>query len=163
MLTLRGAFSKAEVLDAIGDALGLAVPGTRAIAHADDISLAWMSPDELLVLCPKQCLAAKQEALSNALQGQHAMVVDVSDARAVFTLQGPLSREVLAKLAPVDLAPGQFGPGEMRRTRLAQVAAAFWQAPEDEQFHLICFRSVAEYVRDLLVNANQEGSAVGHF
>jgi len=38
---------------------------------------------------------------------------------------------VMAKLAPVDLVPGQFEPGMIRRTRISQVPAAFWM--KDEQ------------------------------
>jgi sarcosine oxidase subunit gamma len=88
--------------------------------------------------------------------------VEVSDARAVFDVIGPHVREVLAKLAPVDLAPGVFEPGEMRRTRLAQVAAAFWMTGPDS-FRVIAFQSVAQYVEDLLKTAAKPGTQVGYF
>jgi sarcosine oxidase subunit gamma len=68
----------------------------------------------------------------------------------------------MAKLAPVDFAPGAFGPGDFRRSRLAQVAGAFWME-EDGSFCIICFRSVADYVFKLLKVAAQPGSAVGAF
>ncbi|MEP2203837.1 MAG: sarcosine oxidase subunit gamma, partial [Tateyamaria sp.] len=67
-----------------------------------------------------------------------------------------------AKLAPVDLAPGQFTSGMFRRTRMGQVPAAFWLR-EDGVFEVICFRSVAQYMFDLLSVAAQPGSEVGHF
>jgi hypothetical protein len=67
-------------------------------------------------------------ALLAALAGKHHLVADVSDARAVFTITGDGAREVLAKCCPVDVAPGVFGPGEVRRTRAAQVAAAVWMS-----------------------------------
>jgi sarcosine oxidase subunit gamma len=63
---------------------------------------------------------------------------------------------VLASGAPVDLAPAAFGPGDLRRTRLGQVAAAFW-IPEPEVFDLACFRSVADFVTDWLANAARSG------
>ena len=84
----------------------------------------------------------------------------MSDARAVFRLDGPGAREVLAKGAPVDLAPAAFGPGDFRRTRLGQVAAAFWM-PEPEVFDLMCFRSVAGFVADWLATAARPGSLPG--
>jgi sarcosine oxidase subunit gamma len=47
-------------------------------------------------------------------------------------------------------------PGELRRTRAAQVAAAMWQ--QDGGFTLVCFRSVAAYVMGLLTHSAQPGS-----
>ncbi|MEO9629184.1 MAG: sarcosine oxidase subunit gamma, partial [Sulfitobacter sp.] len=49
-----------------------------------------------------------------------------------------------------------------RRTRMGQVPAAFWLR-EDGVFEVICFRSVAQYMFDLLSVAAQPGSEVGHF
>jgi len=84
----------------------------------------------------------------------------VSDARASFRLEGQHAREVLAKLCPVDLALDAFVEGMFRRTRMAQVPAAFWLC-EDEAFQIVCFRSQARYVFDLLCVAAQPGSEVG--
>ncbi len=58
------------------------------------------------------------------------------------------------KLSPTDLAA--LEPGELRRTRLAQVAAAFWA--EEGGFRLVAFRSVAAYVMGLLAHSAQPGS-----
>jgi sarcosine oxidase subunit gamma len=68
----------------------------------------------------------------------------------------------MAKLCPVDLAPGSFGPGQIRRTRLAQVPAALWM-DSDDSFRIVCFRSVAQYVFDVLRTAANSQSAVGAF
>ncbi len=59
------------------------------------------------------------------LRAEHHLAADVSDARAVFRIEGAKADQVLAKLCPVDLAT--LEPGELRRTRAAQVAAAFWR------------------------------------
>lgn len=162
MLTLRGDLSDAVVQKAAEAASGATVPMQGRIAVQDARALAWMSPDELLVLCPYADIAATLAALQGDLGGTHALAVDVSDARAVFAIAGPQAREVLAKLAPVDLRPERFGTGMFRRTRLAQVPAAFWLSAPDT-FHLVCFRSVATYVHDLLHAAAQPGSAVEVF
>ncbi|MCW8842869.1 MAG: sarcosine oxidase subunit gamma, partial [Rhodobacteraceae bacterium] len=77
-------------------------------------------------------------------------------------VSGQSARDVIAKVAPVDLAPEAFEVGMMRRTRFAQVPAAFWMNA-DESFEVICFRSVAQYVFDLLAVASAEGSEVGFF
>lgn len=142
--------------------LGLPVPEVRRIVAAGDRAVAWMSPDEMLVMLPYGEVAQAVAALSAALAGKHHLVADVSDARAVFTITGDGAREVLAKCCPVDLAPEVFGPGEVRRTRAAQVAAAVWMS-EDDRFTLVCFRSVARYVFDLLSTLARPGAEVGLF
>jgi len=111
-----------------------------------------MSPDELMLLGPPEATAARLAALGEALAGAHHLAVDVSDARAAFVLEGFAAREVLARGAPVDLSPAAFGVGDVRRTRLGQVAVALW-SPAPEVFELMCFRSVADFVHDWLRHA----------
>lgn len=85
------------------------------------------------------------------------MAVNVSDARATFTLEGQGAREVLAKGAPVDISPAVFGKGEIRRSRIGQIAAAFWTL-DGETFEVVCFRSVGAFMFDWLSNAARDGS-----
>ena len=73
---------------------------------------------------------------------------------------GAFAREVLGKLMPVDFSADAFGPGQIRRSRMAQVPAAVWMTGEDA-FRVVCFRSVAQYVFDLLKTAASEGGEVG--
>ena len=156
MVTLRGDLSDAAVVEPISQVTGCPLPGQRAIVQAGSSALAWMSPDELLLLVSYAEADATVVALDAALTGQHALAVNVSDARAVFQIGGPGAREVLARLCPVDLSLAAFSTGETRRTRLAQVPAAFW-VDEADTFTLVCFRSVARYVFDLLRNAAANG------
>lgn len=159
MITLRGNLASTKLKSAAKAATGVAVPKTGAVALGDEGGICWMSPDELLLMVPYEDVAECLAALQNALAKEHALAVDVSDARAVFTVRGPHARDVLAKLAPVDLSPDAFAPGMIRRTRLAQVPAAFWMT-DDDAFQIVCFRSVAQYVFDLLSVAAQDGSEV---
>ena len=113
-----------------------------------------MSPDELLLILPVAERADAITALTDALAGEHALVADVSDARAVFDVTGPHAGDVIAKLMPVDLdALPQDG---LRRSRAAQTAAAVWRI--DGGFRLIGFRSTADYLRLILDNAAIPGS-----
>lgn len=162
MLTLRLDLADAALTGPVAQVLDLDLPAARGISHAGDRSLAWMAPDEALLICPWAEGAALHAALTDALAGQFATIADVSDARALFTITGPRAREVLAKLAPVDLHPDSFAQGEMRRSRVAQAAAAFWMTGPDS-FTLIAFRSVADYVFDLLSIAAAPGGEVGLF
>lgn len=163
MILLRADLGDAGVASALSGA-GIEVPGAGELVGGLGNGALWMSPDELMILCAHDDAEATEETLGKALGGLHALVANVSDSRAVFRLAGEGSavREVLAKLSPADLRQTAVPPGRVRRTRLAQVAAAFWFADDDEAV-LICFRSVAGYVLDLLSKAATPGSEVGHF
>jgi sarcosine oxidase, subunit gamma len=162
MVTLRGDLAVSAIRKAATGVAGADFPDRLTCTSAGERGLAWMSPDELLLIGPYAEVKSDLDRIRQALGNQHAMAVNVSDARASFRIAGPGAREVLAKLAPVDLDPAVFVPGMFRRTRLGQVPAAFWLR-EDQTFQLVCFRSVAQYVFDLLRVAAQPGSDVGHF
>lgn len=157
MITLRGDIASAPVKKAVKAATGFDVPSQRGFHGDADAGVGWMSPDELLLVVPYAEVGAKLAELEKALKGKHFLAVNVSDARAVFQLTGEAVREVIAKLCPVDMAPGAFGPGQIRRTRMAQIAAAFWMVSETEA-QIVCFRSVAQYAFDLLCDAAEPGS-----
>ncbi|SMH30654.1 sarcosine oxidase subunit gamma [Maritimibacter sp. HL-12] len=162
MVTIRGDLGAKGFAKAVKDATGCGLPHPRGIVTAGGRRLAWMSPDELLLICEHGEAPALAAGLAEALKGQHALALDVSDARAMLRLEGAGCREVIAKLSPANLAPGAFGPGEMRRTRLAQVAGAFYM-PDETSFEIFVFRSVARYAFDLIANAARPGSEVGLF
>ena len=162
MITLRGDLSSAKMKKAVKDACGVDLPGQREIAVAGDKGAAWMSPDELLLMVPYEGVADALAAVEAALSGEHFLAVNVSDARAVFQLKGAAAREIIAKLCPVDMAPGAFEPGMIRRTRMAQIAAAFWMV-DAETIRVVCFRSVAEYAFNLLKDAAAPGGETGLF
>ncbi len=159
MITLRADLSDGEVVAAL-NAAGVEVPGQGEVRG----NCVWMSPDEVMVLTDHDTAEAQCGGLVAAIEGTHSLVVNVSDARCVFRVTGAdaLVREVLAKLSPADLRASALPVGRVRRTRLAQVPAAFWFEAEGAA-RLICFRSVSGYVFGLLSNAAAEGSAVGHF
>ncbi|MBY6089756.1 sarcosine oxidase subunit gamma [Maritimibacter alkaliphilus] len=160
MITLRGDLSDATFAAAVEAVTGCTVPAQRKASLAGGNAVLWMTPDELMLMLPAGSVAGALETLADKLAGVHHLAADVSDARALFRLSAPgtAAREVLARLAPVDLAPGQFGPGDLRRTRVGQVAAAFVMV-EEGVFELVCFRSVARYVFDLLADACGETTA----
>ncbi len=157
MITVRGDLASAAMKKAVKAATGTAVPAPRRIVIDGDKAAAWMSPDELLILVPYEAARETVAALETALQGEHRLVADVSDARAVFTIGGPKADQVLMKLCPVDMAT--LAEGEVRRTRAAQVAAAFWKSGPEE-YTLVSFRSVAGYVMGLLETGARKGSEV---
>lgn len=152
MVTIRADLGRAG--DAIARASGLAIPApTRFVADGARM-LGWMSPDEVLLVLPAAQVAGAVAALNDALAGEHALVADVSDMRAVFDITGPRAGQVLAKLSPTDVA--RLAPDALRRTRAAQVALAFWR--HGGGWRLVGFRSVADYLAVILGNAATPGS-----
>lgn len=161
MVTLRADLSDAETVGRIEKTTGLAMPEQRKITGDMHTGLAWMSLDELMIFCKNP--AEMVNHLNAAISGT-CLAVDVSHARAVFELRGNGSREVLAKGAPVDLSPDAFAPGDFRRTRMGQVAVAFWMMGQSpDRFGLICFASVQEFMFEWLVTASQKGSLPEYF
>ncbi len=153
MITLRAKGVKA--LDkAVKAVTGTKLPALRRIEVNGDKACGWMSPDEYLLIVPYAEVTAALASLAKSLSGEHHLAVDVSDARAVFRIEGDRAADVLRKLAPVDFEA--LEPGELRRTRAAQVAAAMWA--ESGGFTVVCFRSVAAYVMGLLAHSAQPGS-----
>lgn len=154
MISLRAKPGVAGLEAAIRAATGTGVPGQRLIEVQGDCAAAWMSPDEYLLILPYQDTGSAVEAIGAALTGQHHLAAVVSDARAVFRIEGDKADQVIRKLCPVDM--DRLAEGEVRRTRAAQVAAAFWR--QGNGFTLVCFRSVAPYVMGLLTHSAMVGS-----
>ena len=103
MITIKGDLADGPFAEAIKAATGHAIPDQRRIVTGDT-QLAWMAPDELLLITEHAAAPAIVADLETKLAGQHALVAEVSDARATFRISGPGAREVLAKGAPVRSA-----------------------------------------------------------
>lgn len=162
MISMRGTLTDAGFQAAVQAAAGVSVPERGTVSVGAGRTVAWMSPDEILVVCARADAKGIVDAMNAGLDGTHHMVTDVSDARAVFRISGGAAREVLAKVCPVDLRPSMFKAGQFRRTRMAQVACAFW-AEDETMFSLIGFRSVQDYIWDVLTTVASADAPVDHF
>lgn len=149
MIALRADLSDDAVVQALQEA-GVALPGLRGFVSGDSLDVAWMSPDELLVICAAATVDSVLSKVTEAFAGLHHMAVPVGGARVRFNIKGPDADLVLARLCPADMKT--FPAGEIRRTRLAQIPAAFWRDGADS-LSLVCFRSVADYAQGALENA----------
>lgn len=159
MITLRGDLGSGTIKDLATGVTSVDMPGQSEANCVADRGICWMSPDELLILCSYEDVAMNLQRIQKGLGDAHALAVDVSEARATFRISGDHVREVLAKLVPVDLSTEAFKDGMFRRTRMAQVPAAFWMC-NDHMVQIVCFRSHAQYVFDLLKTAAAPGSEV---
>lgn len=154
MISLRAKPDVKELAKAVKAAVGTNVPAQRRIEIAGDKACGWMSPDEYILILPYAETGAAMAAIASEMGEAHHLAAVVSDARAVFRVEGDKAEQVLAKLCPVDF--DTLEPGELRRTRAAQVAAAFWK--DGNGYTVVCFRSVAAYVMGLLSHSAEKGS-----
>ena len=157
MITLRGDFKSAAVAKAVKAATGTTLPETGQILHSTKGSAAWMSPDELLLLVDYSKVDAIVAKLNKDLADKHTLVVNVSDARAMFEIKGTATRDIIAKGSPANMSKDALPVGVMRRSRVGQLAVAFWM-DDEKTARMVCFRSVGEHVFLWLKNASQKGS-----
>jgi sarcosine oxidase subunit gamma len=162
MITLRGDLSSDALAKAVKAATGVAMPKAGGINSGPKGAAAWMSPDELLLLVDHAKAEATVAKLDKVLSGSHILAVNVSDARAMFSLEGAGIRDVLAKSSPANLSADVFHIGELRRTRLGQLPVAFWLTTDKTAF-VVCFRSVGEHVFNSLKIAAQKGTAPNYY
>ncbi|MCC5987258.1 MAG: sarcosine oxidase subunit gamma [Pararhodobacter sp.] len=158
MITVRGDLALPALASAVKKITGAAMPARRQASTGAKGAVAWMSPDELLLFVDYAAAAPSVAALEAALAGEFVTIADVSDARAVLTLKGSQACDVLAKICPVDFA--DLPVGGIRRSRAAQIAAAIWREEQDE-YTVICFRSHARYMWDMLSQLARPGGEVG--
>jgi sarcosine oxidase subunit gamma len=149
MVTLRARPDLLGLAEAIRAATGCDLPAQRRIVSNGTQAAAWMSPDEWLLLGNRAQVPDMLAKIGAVLGQGHHLAVDVSDARAVFRVEGPRAADTLSRLCPVDFPT--LAADELRRTRLAQVACALWR--DETGYTVVTFRSVARYAFDVLANA----------
>jgi len=122
-------------------------------ALAGDRQLAWLGPDEALLLCQDSEAPALAERLRGALEGAHAAVTDVSDGATCLRLSGPAALDVLAKGCPLDLEV--LPTGSAVQTLLAHLDLLLLvQAREVYDLHVRA--TLAAFAWDWLADAAEE-------
>lgn len=157
LIALRGALAEPGVAAAVEAAVGLSVPQPRKVLQKGARAVAWMAPDELLLLLPPDALPDALAAARAALGDSFVTLADVSQGRVLLRICGPRADEVVMKLCPVDIA--RLPPDELRRTRAAQISVGLLRG-SDAEIWLFCARSVAAYARTLLETAARPGGEV---
>ena len=130
--------SESKVSEALKKVHGITLPApNRTTARAKNRCL-WFGKNHLLLG------SELDETLSKI-----ARLTDVSDGYAVLRAEGKDIEGVLARLAPIDLAPSHFKPGYTARTLVRHMHAALTRI-SDTIFQIIVFRSMAQtLVHDL--------------
>ena len=160
MITLKVDLETKGLKKIINDCFKTPLPHLGKVSATTDTRIVWMAPDELLILISYDKVNKHIASLEENLRGEHYLIADVSDARVLFNLKGEGVYDVLAKGTPADMS--NFGVNEVRRSRIGQLAAAFWTINSDE-IEVVCFRSVSDYLFDWLKAAAAPNSLPGYF
>ena len=158
MIDMRGLTSERKFMAGAQDVLGFALPKSpRTSASADDVTALWLSVDQWLITAERSRGRTLADALQEKLRGSHCLIADMSDARAIFRLEGDNVREVLNKGSSVDFTSGRHGAGSVRRILFGQCAAMVHvvsEQPDVVDFYV--FRSYADHAwRYLLATARE--------
>ena len=163
MICLRTDLIDKKFQNIIKDVLKINVPNKLEFTSNKSLYLAWMSPNELLLISKNLNDVTKLiKKIKDSLKGIEALVLDVSSSRTVFSIKGSLWRELLAKGTPINLCPNKFTSTSFRRTRLGQVSTAFWMV-KNNQLYIVCGRSFKEFFFKWLCNAANEKSITNFF
>ncbi|MBL81697.1 MAG: sarcosine oxidase subunit gamma [Rhodospirillaceae bacterium] len=132
---------------------GTALPeGPNTFSVSGNRRALWLGPDESLLICEDQDSAELHRTLSTQLSCQHFQLTLLSDALAVYELNGPYVREILAKGCALDLHVSVFQPGQCAQSSLDRVAVVL-MCEAVTSFRLICRTSFADYVETWLKDA----------
>jgi sarcosine oxidase subunit gamma len=159
-LTLR--IRDAAAVAAVGAVLGVELPVepctfTSGTAPFGAVEVAWMGPDEYLVLAPPDLALALETAVRQAFGESPGAAVDVSAQRTTVTLAGPHARDVLAHGCSIDLHPAAAKTGTCVQTLLSRTGIVLLvdDAARGE-FTVLVRASFAEYFAAWLVDASVE-------
>ena len=157
IVNLRGNAKDPAFLDAVQQALGLALPVQACTTVANQrLRLVWVGPDDWFVFGPQGEQAALAEALRSALGQQHAAVTDVSSGYFVVSLAGLSARDLLAQGCPMDFHPNAFHVDQAATTHFHKVGITVWKSGEASRFELLVRRSFIDHFWQLVVAGSRE-------
>ncbi len=117
-----------EVSKTLLSETGCGLPGPNGVTRSDTATVIWVAPGQALVL-------------GAPVTPKGAAVTDQSDGWACLRLSGEPSREVLARLTPVDLRDTAFPVGATARTLLGHMTASITRL-EHATWEIMVFRSM---------------------
>ena len=165
MIDLRGEATSSKFKQAAKSVLGVDLPvKPRTSVSKGGITAFWLSVDQWLITCPRGDEAKLVANLTKALEGVHALAVNVSDMRAIIRLEGEHVREVLMKGSSIDFTLPEYKAGLVRRLVFAEIAAlAHIVSDKPDTVDMYVFRSYADYTWKWLAATAKPGATIGLF
>jgi heterotetrameric sarcosine oxidase gamma subunit len=140
--------SEKELSAAMKEAHGVAFPKPNRSGAKDATRCIWFGRNQGLLI----------GAVPDVSLGQHAAIVDQSDAWCAVSLSGGTAEDVLARLVPMDLRRAQFKRGHTVRTQVGHMMASVTRTGPDS-FMILVFRSMAATLIHELKQAMQSVAA----
>lgn len=158
-VTLRGDAGDKTFAAAAKKVLGAALPTEPMTGvRAGEIRILWKAFDEWLIWTPDGAQLQLVTDLRAAMADVAKAVVDISDYYHVIRVEGPLSRELLAKGCLVDLHPRKFSPGQATGTGFHH-ATIFVTLVEADTFDIMIRWSYADYLWRYFADGAREWGA----
>ena len=152
-LNLRLNPRRGPALEAAERVLGQSIPLAANTFTAGRHRVCWLGPDEWLIVTGAERAWDLGSELSEALDGFHAAVNDVSSGNVELLVSGVHARTVLAKGCAMDLHSRVFATGQCAQTGLGRAAVLLAAAGDPSTYAIVVRRSLSEYLRRWLANA----------
>ena len=155
-INLRGDANDSVFKDAVQTVAGCGFPGeanTVSRSATGDRSIAWLGPDEWLLVGGEGEGPALCADLAASLTGRHASTLDVSANRMIIEVSGSGARDLLAKGCSLDLHSREFAADDCAQTLLAHVQIILEQVDDAPTFRIYVRPSFSRYLADWLLKA----------
>ena len=140
---LRGNAQNKDFLTAVKKATGMDLPIEACnLSTASAITILNLSPDEWMLVCPREQRAALQQSLTSALTGIHSQVLDNSGGYTSVLLRGKQTADALQHCTVYNLHA--LTPNKVVGTTFGKSSVIMYRV--DDGFCLILRRSFADYI-----------------
>ena len=139
---LRGNAQNKAFLTAVKKATGMALPTAACSLSAAALTILNLSPDEWMLICPREQRAELQKKLEAALTGIHSQVLDNSGGYTSVRLQGKQAVDVLQHCTVYNLH--ELTPNKVVGTTFGKTSVIIYRV--DNGFYLVLRRSFADYI-----------------
>ena len=154
-INLRCDPNNQHVLNGLSRVVGTGLPTeANTFAVSGNRLVIWLGPDEWLILA-EDGAAQSIVAILDIPESGHIAVTNVSDALGGIIIDGPHSRDVLAKHCALDFHPTAFTPGMAQQSLLSH-ATMILMCLGENRFRLIGRSSFMPYILELIQDAALE-------
>ncbi len=141
-ISLRGNAQNNHFLAAVKKAIDMDLPTAAcSLNNASSITILNLSPDEWLLICPREQRALLQQSLETALNGIHSQVIDNSGGYTSVFLQGKQATDALQHCTVYNLH--KLTPNKVVATTFGKASTIIYRL--DDGFCLVLRRSFADY------------------
>lgn len=131
-------------IDAIGRVLGVPLPTEPNRGVGDALRVLWLAPGEWMIVGHG---VEADVVLAAPARGAAAVhLANVTQGRIRYVVDGPRSRDLLAKGCALDLHRRTFQPGRCAQSALAQVLVLIERHHDDDCFQVYADASYARHL-----------------